>query len=106
VSITPFALYRIIQIYLKQGKQKSKLLEEQRIRVNGSDVPVMALRFKEVHMMWLTCDVVSRKKRGEGGRARIDRVVICRFERRNYRPLFPGIYGIYFCSGLRAKQYT
>lgn len=42
-----------------QGKQKSKFFEEQRTQVNGSDVPVMALRFKEVHMMWLTCDAVS-----------------------------------------------
>lgn len=42
-----------------QGKRKSKLYEEQRTQVCGSDVPVVALRFKEVHMLWLTCDVVS-----------------------------------------------
>lgn len=54
------SLYRTIQIYLMQGKRKSKLYEEQRTQVCGSDVPVVALRFKEVHMLWLTCDVVSR----------------------------------------------
>lgn len=42
-----------------RGKQKSKFFQEQRTQVNGSDVPVVTLRFKEVHMMWLTCDVVS-----------------------------------------------
>ncbi|KAF0767176.1 tRNA dimethylallyltransferase [Aphis craccivora] len=51
-------LFRTIQIYLVQGKQKSKLFEEQRTRVSGSDVPVVALRFKEVHMLWLTCDAL------------------------------------------------
>ncbi|XP_060837365.1 uncharacterized protein LOC132919642 [Rhopalosiphum padi] len=56
-------VFRTIQIYLVQGKQKSKLFEEQRTRVSGSDVPVVALRFKEVHMMWLTCDadVLNRR---------------------------------------------
>ncbi|XP_029342325.1 uncharacterized protein LOC100162198 [Acyrthosiphon pisum] len=53
-------VFRTIQIYLVRGKQKSKLFEEQRTRVSGSDVPVVALRFKEVHMMWLTCDAVSQ----------------------------------------------
>lgn len=57
-KILPFA-YRTIQIYLMQGKQKSKFYEEQRTQVNGCDAPVVALRFKEVHMMWLTCDAVS-----------------------------------------------
>ncbi|XP_025416630.1 uncharacterized protein LOC112687878 isoform X2 [Sipha flava] len=50
-------VFRTIQIYLMRGKQKSKFFQEQRIQVNGSDVPVVTLRFKEVHMMWLTCDV-------------------------------------------------
>ncbi|XP_015366387.1 PREDICTED: tRNA dimethylallyltransferase, mitochondrial isoform X1 [Diuraphis noxia] len=56
-------VFRTIQIYLVRGKQKSKLFEEQRTRVSGSDVPVVALRFKEVHMMWLTCDsdVLNRR---------------------------------------------
>ncbi|XP_022162711.1 tRNA dimethylallyltransferase, mitochondrial [Myzus persicae] len=58
-------VFRTIQIYLVRGKQKSKLFEEQRTRVSGSDVPVVALRFKEVHMMWLTCDVDVLNKRLE-----------------------------------------
>nr|QUH22250.1 tRNA dimethylallyltransferase [Megoura viciae] len=58
-------VFRTIQIYLVRGKQKSKLFEEQRTRVSGSDVPVVALRFKEVHMMWLTCDVDVLNRRLE-----------------------------------------
>lgn len=43
-----------------RGKPKSKFFQEQRTQVNGSDVPMVTLRFKEVHMMWLTCDAVSQ----------------------------------------------
>ncbi|VVC32895.1 Zinc finger C2H2-type,P-loop containing nucleoside triphosphate hydrolase,Matrin/U1-C-like, C2H2- [Cinara cedri] len=56
-------VFRTIQIYLTWGKRKSELFKEQRTQVTGSDVPLMALRFKEVHMMWLTCDddVLNRR---------------------------------------------
>ncbi|XP_050545877.1 tRNA dimethylallyltransferase isoform X2 [Daktulosphaira vitifoliae] len=59
-------VFRSIQVYLMQGRRQSVFLKEQRTtQVVGSETPVMALRFREVHIMWLTSDMEVLDKRLE-----------------------------------------
>ncbi|XP_050433908.1 tRNA dimethylallyltransferase isoform X2 [Adelges cooleyi] len=107
-------VFRCIQIHLMRGRRQSELLKEQRTRVNGSDVPVVALRFREVHMMWLTSDMdVLGKRLDERTDQMIDRGLIrelCEFKKDLSRTRGVSDFnvdftkGIFQCIGLKQFQ--